>query len=48
LKLVRRSKYQELFKDSTYNGLVLAKSKILEKLCRDMATAIKKTLAGKR
>jgi hypothetical protein len=31
--------------DNTYKELVLAKSRTLEKLCRDMAAAIKKALA---
>ena len=45
LKLVRRSEYQEPAADKTYKGLVLAKSRTVEKLSRDIAAAIKKTLA---
>jgi uncharacterized lipoprotein YmbA len=41
LKLVRRFEYHEQTTDETYKGLVLAKSRIIEKLSRDMATAIK-------
>jgi hypothetical protein len=32
--------------DNTYKGLVLAKSRTIEKLSRDIAAAIKKTLAN--
>ena len=45
LKLMRRSEYQEPAADKTYKGLVLAKSRTIEELCRDMAVAIKKALA---
>jgi hypothetical protein len=45
LKLMRRSEYQEPAADNTYKGLVLAKSRTIEELCRDMAVAIKKALA---
>ena len=45
LKLMRRSEYQEQAADNTYKGLVLAKSRTIEELCRDMAVAIKKALA---
>ena len=45
LKLMRRSEYQEPAADKTYKGLVLAKSRTVEKLSRDIAAAIKKTLA---
>jgi len=45
LKLMRRSKYQETAADNTYKALVLAKSRMIEKLSRDMAAAIKKALA---
>ena len=48
LKLVRRSEYQERAADKTYKGLVLAKSRTVEKLSRDIAAAIKKTLANNR
>jgi hypothetical protein len=44
LKLMRRSKYQEPAADNTYKGLVLAQSRTVEKLTRDIAAAIKKTL----
>ena len=44
LKLMRRSQYQEPAVDNTYKGLVLAKSRAIEKLSRDIAAAIKKTL----
>jgi hypothetical protein len=45
LMLMRRSEYQEPAADNTYKGLVLAKSRIIEKLSRDMAGAIKEALA---
>ena len=45
LKLVRRSEYQERAADKTYKGLVLAQSRTIEKLSRDIAAAIKKTLS---
>jgi uncharacterized lipoprotein YmbA len=41
LKIVRRSEYQEQAADETYKELVLAKSRTIEKLSRDMAAAIK-------
>jgi uncharacterized lipoprotein YmbA len=44
LMLMRRSKYQEPAADNTYKGLVLAKSRTVETLSRDIAAAIKKTL----
>ena len=44
LILMRRSEYQELAADNTYKGLVLAKSRTIETLSRDIAAAIKKTL----
>ena len=46
LKLVRRSEYQERAADKTYKGLVLAQSRTVEKLSRDIAAAIKKALAS--
>jgi uncharacterized lipoprotein YmbA len=46
LKLMRRSEYQEPAADKTYKGLVLAKSRTVEKLSRDMAAAVKKALAN--
>jgi hypothetical protein len=42
---MRRSKYQESAADNTYKELVLAKSRTVEKLSRDMAAAVKKALA---
>ena len=45
LILMRRSEYQEPAADNTYKGLVLAKSRTIEKLSRDMAEAIKGALA---
>ena len=48
LKLVRRAEYQEPAADNTYKELVLAKSRTLEKLCRDMADAIKNSLGIKK
>ena len=45
LILMRRSEYQESAADNTYKGLVLAQSRTVEKLCRDMAAAIVKALA---
>jgi uncharacterized lipoprotein YmbA len=46
LKLMRRSEYQERTADKTYKALVLAKSRTVEKLSRDIAAAIKKALAS--
>ncbi|MGD9363795.1 MAG: PqiC family protein [Desulfobacterales bacterium] len=48
LKLVRRSEYQEPAADETYKGLVLAKSRVIEKLSRDMAAAIRRQIAEDR
>ena len=45
LILMRRSEYQEPAADNTYKGLVLAKSRTIEKLSRDLAVGIKKALA---
>ena len=47
LILMRRSQYQELAADNTYKELVMAKSRTIEKLSRDMAAAVKKTLANR-
>jgi uncharacterized lipoprotein YmbA len=47
LKLMRRSEYQEPAADNTYKALVLAKSRMIEKLSRDMAAAIKKALGSR-
>jgi hypothetical protein len=45
LILMRRSEYQEPAADNTYKGLVLAQSRTVEKLSRDIAADIKKSLA---
>jgi uncharacterized lipoprotein YmbA len=45
LILMRRSEYQEPTADNTYKGLVMAKSRTIEKFSRDMAAAIKGVLA---
>ncbi len=45
LILMRRSEYQEPAADKTYKGLVLAKSRTVEKLSRDIAAAVKKILS---
>jgi len=45
LILMRRSEYQDAAADNTYKGLVMAKSRTIEKLSRDMAGAIKEALA---
>jgi uncharacterized lipoprotein YmbA len=47
LIVMRRSQYQEPAADNTYKGLVMAKSRTIEKLSRDMAAAIQKTLANR-
>ncbi len=47
LKLMRRSEYQEPAADNTYKALVLAKSRMIEKLSRDIAAAIKKALGSR-
>jgi uncharacterized lipoprotein YmbA len=46
LILMRRLEYQEPATDQTYKGLVLAKSRMVEKLSRDIAAAVKKVLAN--
>ena len=43
---MRRSEYQEQAADNTYKELVLAKSRTIEQLCRDMAVSIRKALAN--
>jgi uncharacterized lipoprotein YmbA len=50
LLLMQRSQYQEPAADKTIKGLVLAQSRTIENLSRDMAAAIKKALSntGKR
>ena len=45
LVLMRRSEYREQPGDNTYKELVLAKSRTVEKLSRDIAAAVKKALA---
>jgi len=45
LILMRRSEYQELAADQTVKELVLAQSRVIENLSRDIAAAIKKTMA---
>ena len=45
LILMRRSKYQALAADETVKELVLAKSRMVDKFSRDIAEAVKKTLA---
>jgi hypothetical protein len=45
---MRRSQYQEPAADDTYKGLVLAQSRTVATLSRDIAAAIKKALAKKR
>ena len=47
LKLMRRSEYQEPAADQTYKELVLAQSRTIEKLSRDIAAGIKKTLGNR-
>jgi uncharacterized lipoprotein YmbA len=48
LILMRRSRYQELAADVTVKELVLAKSRMVKNLSRDMAAAIKKALGKDR
>ena len=48
LILMRRSEYQEPAADNTFKGLVLAKSRAIEKLSQDLAVAVKKALANNR
>ena len=48
LILMRRSEYQELAADQTVKELVLAQSRMIENLSRDIATVIKKTLGIKK
>ncbi len=47
LILMRRSEYQEPAADNTYKELVMAKSRTIEKLSRDMAVAIKGALGNR-
>ncbi len=44
LIVMRRSKYQEQAVDNTYKGLVMAKSRTLERLSQDIAVAVKREL----
>ena len=46
LIVMRRSEYQASAADNTYKELVLAKSRTIEELCRDMAVAIRNALAN--
>ena len=46
LIVMRRSKYQEPAADDTYKGLVMAKSRTLERLSQDIAVAVKRELAN--
>jgi uncharacterized lipoprotein YmbA len=46
LKLMRRSEYQEPAADNTYKGLVLAQSRTVENLSRDIAAAVKKSVGS--
>jgi len=46
LILMRRAEYHEPAVDNTYKGLVLAQSRTIEKLCHDVAAAVKKALAN--
>ena len=45
---MRRSRYQELAADETVKELVLAKSRMVENLSRDIAVAIRKAIASHR
>jgi len=47
LKTMRRSEYQEPAADPTVKALVLANSRTVEKLSRDMAAAIKEALGNR-
>jgi uncharacterized lipoprotein YmbA len=47
LRIMRRTKYQEQTIDSTYKELVLAKSRTIERLSRDISAGVKKILAEK-
>ena len=44
---IRRSVYTEPAGENTYKTLVLAKSRAIEKLSRDIAAAIKELISGK-
>jgi hypothetical protein len=45
---MRRSAYQEPVTDQTYKGLVLAKSRAIDQLSRDIAAATKKNPVKKQ
>ena len=47
LILLRKSEYREKAEYNTYKGFVLAQSRAAEKLSRDIADAMKKTLANR-
>jgi uncharacterized lipoprotein YmbA len=47
VKLMRRSQYQAPAADNTYKALVLAKSRTVEKLSREIAADIKKSLGDR-
>lgn len=47
LLLMRRAKYQEPAADPSVKALVLAKSRTIEKLSRDIAEGVKRTLSGR-
>ena len=47
LILLRKSEYQQKAEDDTYNGLVIAQSRAVEKLSQDIADAMKKTFANR-
>ena len=44
LKLMRRSEYQEPAADNTYKGLVMAQSRTVERMSRDIAADINKSV----
>ena len=46
LIVMRRSKYQESAADNTYKELVMAKSRTIERLSQDIASAVKRALAN--
>lgn len=47
LHSIRRLKYTEPPEDNSYKALIQAKSRAIEKLSRDIATAIKELISGK-
>jgi len=46
LMVMRRSEYQASTADNTYKGLVIATSRTIQQLCRDMAVSIRKAMAN--